>query len=77
MLTFAGVECLAHVLDYLLFVLNECILVCGLRVTHLFLEHFDGSNVTLFEHVLLDSLIDVFLGSCELVEVHLAVAALG
>ena len=77
MFAFAGVEGLAHVLDCLLLILDECILVGSLRVAHLFLEHFDRSNVAVFEHVLLDGLIDIFLGSCKLVEVHLAGAARG
>ena len=74
---FASVEGLAHVLDCLLFILDECVLVGGLRVAHLFLKHFDRSYVAVFKHVLLDGLIDIFLGSCKLVEVHLAGAAWG
>lgn len=46
--TFAGVECLAHVLNHLLFVLDKRILVCSLRVAHLFLQHFNGTNVAVF-----------------------------
>ncbi len=75
MFTFTSVEGLAHVLNCLLFVLNKGVLVGGLGVAHLFLKHFNRSNVAIFKHVLLNSLIDVFLGSCELVKVHLAAAA--